>query len=314
MDISQTKQIDFCEERLMKIIRDIEPSDNQKDGAKRSHNNLREVLDSGKMKNCILDSYLSGSYKRDTAIKPLEDVDIIFIIRADAWSSRLISPGPNPMDVLQTFSNAIRYRYPESSLRFQRRSIRLQLNHIDIDIVPAICDSEDTRKIWIPDTEDKKWIVTSPKIHEEITIALNKKLNGCFKPIVKLLKRWNNSLPESVSFKSFALETMATRLFQNISFDSYTSGVLYFFDFIAALGEKLSNYNWKSDYEISLGYFSQKVPDCTGIGGNTIAGISYGRVEKFISHSVRSRDKLIAALNARYTENSIQRINEIFGF
>ena len=111
MDISQTKQIDFCEERLLKIISDIEPSESQKEGAKRSHINLREGLDSGKMKNCILDSYLSGSYKRDTAIKPLEDVDIIFVIKADAWSSRLLSSGPDPNDVLKTFSNAIRYRY-----------------------------------------------------------------------------------------------------------------------------------------------------------------------------------------------------------
>lgn len=43
--------------------------------------------------------------------------------------------------VLESFATAIRRRYALSSVYGQRRSVRLELNHLDIDVVPAIPDA-----------------------------------------------------------------------------------------------------------------------------------------------------------------------------
>lgn len=83
------------------------------------------------MINRIVESYLSGSYARETAIRPLEDVDIIFLIDPRHWPISLFASYPEPDAVLKTFSNAIRRRYQDSSLRTQNRSVRLRLIHLN---------------------------------------------------------------------------------------------------------------------------------------------------------------------------------------
>src|SRR5262245_36032223 len=100
-----------CEASLRNVIASVEPSAAQKAGASRSHNFLRELMDSGRIGSGILDSYLSGSYARDTAIAPIDDVDIVFVIdprdRADGMWART-----TPDRILESFAAAIRYRYP----------------------------------------------------------------------------------------------------------------------------------------------------------------------------------------------------------
>ena len=102
-----------CERYLQGLVARIEPTERQKDGARRSHAYLRDKLDSGQMANCIIDSYLSGSYARDTAIAPLDDVDVVFLINPEHWQSQfdaMFGFRPSPSKVLDTFATAIRRR------------------------------------------------------------------------------------------------------------------------------------------------------------------------------------------------------------
>lgn len=129
-DLASTGGVDA---HLRGLLSAIEPTRAQKDGARRSHNHLRDLLDTGQMATRIIGSYLSGSYARDTAIRPLDDVDIIFEIDPSGWHTGFFSSVPPPERVLESFATAIRRRYPLSSVYGQRRSVRLQLNHLDVD-------------------------------------------------------------------------------------------------------------------------------------------------------------------------------------
>ena len=66
------------------------------------------------------------------------------------------------------------------------------------------------------------------------TTHVNKLREDRFVPLVKVLKFWNSDLtrPTRLS-KSFAVETIAVRLFSTVSFSTYTEGALLFFDFLA---------------------------------------------------------------------------------
>lgn len=165
---------------LRDVLGEIEPTATQKDGAQRSHKHLRDLLKTGQMAARIRNSYLSGSYSRDTAIRPLDDVDIIFEIDPSAWGGGLFlfDSMPPPERVLDSFANAIRYRYPVSSVHTQRRSVRLELNHLDIDIVPAIPERRDPSTIKVPDRESGEWIKSSPQRHSENATRTNKKHKG----------------------------------------------------------------------------------------------------------------------------------------
>lgn len=304
-----------CESQLWELVRSIEPTQTQKDGAKRSHNYLRDILCTGQMAARIQTHYLSGSYARDTAINPLDDVDIIFIIDRSQWPSSYNwflneRSLPNPSAVLTSFASSIRYRYPISSVFGQRRSVRLELYHLDIDVVPAIQDSTNPDFIRIPDRNASKWILSSPKRHSENATRVNRYQDGKFKPLVKLLKYWNGNLPSTAHFKSFAIETMAARIFDEFKFESLQHGLRMFFDYVAYASGNRTDLAWKNSYGMSLRWLSATVPDAANTGTNVIDGIQESRRRRFVENAVRSRDRMSESINTMSIETARRRVSE----
>ncbi|MEQ1814717.1 MAG: hypothetical protein ABL860_09755 [Candidatus Nitrotoga sp.] len=299
-----------CESAIWEYLKKIEPTPTQKDGAVRSHNYLRDILCTGQFASRIKTSYLSGSYARDTAIAPLDDVDIIFVVNPLAWQTGLLSSTPSPETILRSFANAVRYRYPNSSVRTQRRSICLQLNRLDIDVVPAIEADSTGQMILVPDAETGNWIKSSPKQHSDIATKINQARNGNFKPLVKLLKNWNSNLPSTANFKSFIVETMAARLFQEVDIPSLEDGLLRFFDFMAYLDGKAQAYSWTNKYGMSLNGWAVEVFDLAGTGSNLVANLDADRRQKFLDHAVRSRNKMQEAQQAMGVDTACKRVSE----
>lgn len=291
---------------LRAILREIEPTPTEKQGARRSHAYLREVLNSGKMEARIRTSYLSGSYARDTAVNPLDDVDIIFVIEPAKWPIGFLSTRPSPKAVLRTFAAAIRRRYKDSSVRTQRRSVRLQLYHLDIDVVPAIEPSDSTEMIEVADREEDTWIKSSPKRHSDVAASVNQARGGRFKPLVKLLKSWNGGLTSTARFKSFAVETMAVRLFGAEPLPDLTDGLVSFFDFVAFIGGEPTTRRWSQKHDMSLGFWGCKVPDTAGTGSNVVAGVDGERRKKFVAQAIRARDLVIEAGHRRSPDSAAE--------
>ncbi len=290
----------LIEQHLWMIKNNIEPTETQKNNASGSHTYLRSVLDSGNIGNRIKGSYLSGSYARDTAIRPIDDVDVIFLIDPSKWNTSvsrvLLGINPAPAEVLQTFSSAIRYRYPVSSVYHQRRSIRLSLFHLDIDVVPAIPQDLNGNVILIPDTDKDQWIKSAPKLHAEKATQVNQLRGGRFKPLVKILKKWNGGIASTAALKSFTIETLAARIFAEVGFNTLLDGLIYFWDFSSRFGDQQQIYKWNSNFGVNWTYLTGiSIPDASGTGSNTSAGVSYVQQIKFAEYAARSRDRLLAA-------------------
>lgn len=302
------------EAALWQIARSIEPTPTQKAGAQGSHNHLRDLLNTGQMARRITNSYLSGSYARDTAIRPIDDVDVVFEINPLAWGSgfTLLVPLPPPERVLESFASAIRYRYPVSSVFGQRRSVRLSLYHLDIDVVPAVPDRQQALVVSIPDRDSGEWIRSAPRRHQAIAAEVNTSRQGRFKPLVKLLKYWNGNLPETIRAKSFMIETLATHLFRSVNFDSLESGLLYFWDFVATRVSGPGRYVWRDQYGMSFGLLGISVPDAAGTGSNTARGFTVDQFSSLTGKARISRDRLVAAQGARWGETLQAHIDGAF--
>lgn len=296
--------IDF-EEILRGFVREVEPTPAQKEDAQRTQNNLRDKLRTKILGERIVGCYLSGSYARHTAIFPLDDVDVIVLIDPTKWKIGFFSELPEPAAVLQTFEGAVRYRYPDSQVRMQRRSIGLKLYRMDLDIVPAVPESRESDRIRIPDTVSNSWIVSAPKVHADAATAVNKARDKQFIPLVKLLKRWNSQLPGKTQLKSFAIETLAVRVFRVVPFNGLAEGALLFFDFIAAFSGQAICRKWQDTFDISLGYwFTPSIPDIAGTGSNLVAGMDEDQRVRFIQRAIRARADLIKGLEASTPERA----------
>jgi len=296
-----------CEADLRQMASGVEPTAAQKSAASRSHNYLRDLLLTGQFGRRVIDSYLSGSYARDTAISPIDDVDIIVVVDPAGWMTSLWSTRPEPDRILGSFASAIRYRYQDSSVYVQRRSVCLTLYHLNIDVVPAVSVSGGGQ-IEIPDADTGEWIKSAPKRHTQIAQEINLARGGRFKPLVKLLKCWNSQLPQTACLRSFAIETLAATLFRNVGLPTLQEGLRLFFDFVAGHSDQAVLYRWSQNYGIQMNGWAHELPDLAGSGSNLLARVHRDQRVRFLEHAVRSRDALILAERARTQDGAVRYI------
>src|SRR5262249_40682560 len=136
----------------------------------------------------------------------------------------------------------------------------------------------------------------------------NGRRHGKFKPLVKLAKFWNSNLPESARCKSFMIETMAARIFATTPFDTLADGLLRFWDFLASRYDHPTLHRWPDSFGMSFGWFSISVPDAAGTGSNTAAYVEDARARALATKARISRDKLLAAHDARFDQTREQHV------
>jgi hypothetical protein len=230
------------------------------------------------------------------------------VIDPGAWPGALfgLADKPNPSTVLQSFASALRYRYRKTSAFTQRRSIRLELDHLHVDCVPAIA-IEGSDFIWVGDRKNDAWIKSSPKRHEAALTNANQRSDGLVIPIVKLLKCWNRGLPSKAHVRSFVVETLAVTLFTHTRALSLVDGLLMFFDFVAHFASEQSEYEWESKFGISMDWWEcMVVPDTAGTGRNVADGVELDQMRAFQQRATSSRACLVKALNTR-SEGTLQQ-------
>jgi len=220
------------------FLSNIRPTDDQRAELARGHITLRERLDAFEpLKPAIITTFLQGSYRRATALRPLpgkrSDVDIIVV-------TRLHEREYTPAQALDLFRPFVE-KYYKGQYRFQGRSIGIQQRHVDLDLVPtsappesvmgvlpeagdsdAPLDEETTEQrlrkaarydTWrqvplrIPDRAAMLWEDTHPIAQMQWTREKNAATNGHFVNVVKAVKWWRYTRSTEVEQpKSYPLE------------------------------------------------------------------------------------------------------------
>lgn len=191
------------------FLEDIEPSRTTVEKCSSAHNTLRKKLkDDATFGEVHVGTFLSGSYKRDTAVRPqlidgeLQRPDVDIIVETSH------SEDDEPKEVLDMLHQAL-VDAGYANLKVNRRSIAVTLAGVDMDVVPVIANNE---AFLIPDIELKKWLSTNPAGHTQWTIDTNKRADGRFKRLVKLFKWWRRlHLADLRRPKGFILECLVEK-------------------------------------------------------------------------------------------------------
>lgn len=175
--------------QFLKLLQDIEPSETTKSNAIKAHHNLRDFLKTHEdFKPFLIKTFLSGSYKRDTAIRPRTkngnadrpDIDIIVLATYTLEDK--------PADVINFLYKVLKQKY--SNIRKQSRSVGIETTLADMDVVLIVAPDGEDGTLHIPDRKLDEWIETNPPKHTQWTTDINDESNGTFKPLVKLTKWW----------------------------------------------------------------------------------------------------------------------------
>lgn len=197
------------QQQFIDMLTEIEPSRSTVASCSSAHRTLRDALaDHEEFGDVHVETFLSGSYIRDTAIRPAKvdgvlqrpDVDIIAVTDHTA--------DDEPQVVLDAVQKAL-VDAGYKTLTVNRRSINVKLVTVDMDVVPVI---ENGDSYLIPDIHLKEWLPTNPPAHTQWTVDVNSEAGGKFKPLVKLFKWWRRVHLSSLKRpKGFILECLVAK-------------------------------------------------------------------------------------------------------
>jgi len=278
-----------------KFLSNIEPTANQKAEASTGHKTLRSRLEQDDdYKKCFRDSFISGSYGRDTAIRPINDVDIIIITNhTDALK---------PDTALSILERALKKYY--ANVKRQGRSVRVALSYITMDIVPTITTDGLDNFLKIPDRELQKWDLTHPRKHLQLATEINTKRNQLYKPFVKALKQWRDyRMEDAWKPKSFLLECLAYDYAIQNSILSIPSAIKDFFWF---------THN-KYDAHRKNQMYSPIIHDPAGTGNDVAKKWTYSDFCKFMDETYSSWYIAYNALNSSDLKDSVEKWRGLLG-
>lgn len=191
---------------------------------------VRSVVESDLL---VLDSFLTGSYRRHTLIPPLKDADVDIALVLDAkYFHHYNGQNGGPAGLLDLVKRALRRTYTQTpGISRNGQAVTIRFTDFSVDVVPAFY--RNGGGYLIPNSISQTWISTDPKKHVDILSASNQAHNGDLVPLIRMIKVWNRG--HSAVFRSFHLEVLALQILNNVRITDYSSGVRYYFDKARAL-------------------------------------------------------------------------------
>lgn len=209
---------------FQEFLSEINPSASYLEDQRTGHRTLRKRLKEDEdFKKYHVNTFLQGSYARDTAIHPGKDVDIVVVTNLD--------PDKVKVADVYNFMPQVLDRYYEGKWKPQGRSFGISLSYVDLDVVIAtsknfgdeeslvtlskaqVMNESDVDwkdyPLWIPDRDLNKWVETHPKAQMQATTDQNKASGNYLVPLVKIFKWWRKhtyTTPERP--KGYILERM----------------------------------------------------------------------------------------------------------
>ncbi|MDO5841972.1 MAG: nucleotidyltransferase [Methanobrevibacter ruminantium] len=260
------------------FLSNINLTKNQISRIKNAHETLRNRLKNDEeLSKYIIDTFLQGSYKRATAIRPKNgeksDVDIVVVLN-------LNKDEIEPNKIFNLFENFLEKYYED--YEFNNKSIRITLSDVDIDLVITLLDDfstsfsknffnknvitlmnenfnpKDYKKgyLYLPNTQENKWIKINPTAQIICTTSKNKKTNGIYIKVVKAIKWWQRlNYPDS-HIKSYPLERLIFECCPN-EIRNIGEGVLLTFKNMIKYEQKpyLKDFALETDVLENISYF-----------------------------------------------------------
>lgn len=191
---------------------------------------VREVVEAGLT---VRDSFLTGSYARNTMIGPLKEADVdIFVVLDATYYRHYNGQNGGQAGLLDLVKRTLRKTYTRTpDLSRNGQAVTVRFEDFVVDVVPGF--SRQGGGYLIPNSITQSWLATDPRRHVEIMSAANKAHNGNFIPLAKMIKGWNRV--HGGHFRSFHLEVLSLQILSNIRIDDMPSGARYIFDKARAL-------------------------------------------------------------------------------
>lgn len=184
----------------------VNPSQTYEDAAASAHNSIRSLIENteGPAADLRIRSFLQGSYRRETAIHTINDVDVV------ALCSLSYKPSANRAtrdQIFHTISEAVasdqkyadKIRYGPDSM-----CVKILLAGVKVEVLPALRVAGkpyqyEPFRIFQPDDpgpDSQRWRLTFARHHQKRCSTKNSQCDGRFIPIIKCFKHLRSIDPQ----------------------------------------------------------------------------------------------------------------------
>lgn len=165
-----------------------------------------------------------GSYGRWTAIKGISDLDMIYIMPAAKWETY---KDGKQYELLRDTKDAIKRRYPSTTVKVDRLVVRALYNDFHIEVMPAFKMADGSFKY--PDTANGgSWKITKPQAEIDEMREANKRKNRNLRRLCKMSRAWKNK--HGVAMGGLLIDTLAYNFLE--STDEYDEKSYYYYDYM----------------------------------------------------------------------------------
>jgi hypothetical protein len=151
-------------------------------------------------------SFLVGSWGKDTAMRPPRDVDLYFLLPVAVYTRFQARVWNRQSALLQEVKAALTETYPDTDMSGDGQVVVVRFGSYSVEVVPAFALTNG--RYWICNTNGGgSYKETDPWAEVGYINTVNQANNGNLRPLIRMLKAWQAYC--SVPIKSFQLELLA---------------------------------------------------------------------------------------------------------
>lgn len=144
-----------------------------------------------------------GSFSKKTYVEGLSDID--FIISLGTYSESGFEYKENSKLALEKLKDIVSKRFPNTEVKVGNMAVTVTFSDgTELQFLPGFKYYEGYS---IPDPKSNGWITTFPKRFKDKLTDANQKLNGKFKPIIRLIKNLFDK--NGIELSSYHIENLA---------------------------------------------------------------------------------------------------------
>lgn len=173
----------------------------------------------------LANSLQVGSYGRWTAIKGISDLDMLYIMPAGKWETY---KDGGQSRLLNDTKNAIKDRYPTTTVLVDRLVVRVLYRDFHIEVQPVFEQADGSFKY--PDTYDGgSWKITKPREEIAAMKESNDQKNKNLRRLCKMARAWKNK--HGLAMGGLLIDTLAYNFMK--STDEYDEKSYLYYDYMS---------------------------------------------------------------------------------
>jgi hypothetical protein len=191
------------------LLSDLALTPKQREVADGRVNHLRTYFSNNSIM-CASLPFAIGSYERSTAIRWYRDIDVMVALDYPTYKARYDNDSAG---ILRWLRERLNVEYGGTTVTRRQVAIRMALGEgLQVDMVPTFPRRGGG---YLMPNGSGGWLATNPPYHATLIKDSNVRLDSRLKPLVRLMKAWNEA--NGRHLHSFHLELMVEEMWQTKS-------------------------------------------------------------------------------------------------